>query len=128
MLKRTLVIGALVSTAALTGCATHQQANTAVGAGVGAVVGNAVAGRGGAVVGAVLGTAIGSQHPASPPVVYAPAPVHVYQQRQVCFLNQEVYQARIAGCDAKFRNDPHYTWQHRDGCYSQAKQQAWTCQ
>ncbi len=60
MLKRILVVGALV---ALTGCATHQQANTAVGASVGAVVGHAIGGNGGAVVGAVVGSTIGSQQP-----------------------------------------------------------------
>lgn len=128
MLKRALIVGAIASTVVLTGCATHQQANTAVGAGVGAVLGHAVGGRGGAAVGAVIGTAIGSQHPASPGVVYAPAPAPVYHRREVCFLNQEMYHARIAGCDAKFRNDPRYGYQHRDACYSQAKQQAWTCQ
>lgn len=127
MLKRIFVVGAIASTVALTGCATHQQANTAVGAGVGAVVGHAIGGRGGAAVGAVLGTAIGSQHPTGPAVVYTPAP-QVYHRREVCFLNQEMYHARIAGCDAKFRNDPRYGYQHRDACYSQAKQQAWTCQ
>ncbi len=125
MLKRILVVGTLV---ALTGCATHQQANTAVGAGMGAVVGHAIGGSGGAVVGAVLGTAMGSQHPASPPVVYAPYPYPVYQRREVCQLNQEVYRARVAGCDSKFRADPRYTSHHWQGCMEQAKQMAWSCQ
>lgn len=126
MLKRSIAVGVILSAAVLTGCATHQQANTAVGAGLGAVVGHAVGGRGGAAVGAVIGTAIGSQHPATSAPIYAPAPV--YGRREVCFLNQDMYQARVAGCDAKFRNDPRYTYQHLQACYNQAKQQAWTCQ
>jgi len=48
---------------ALSGCATHQQANTAVGAGAGAVIGNAIGGRGGAAVGALMGAAVGSNQP-----------------------------------------------------------------
>lgn len=48
---------------ALTGCATHQQANTAVGAGTGAVIGNAIGGKGGAAVGALIGASIGGQQP-----------------------------------------------------------------
>lgn len=48
---------------ALSGCATHQQANTAVGAGTGAIIGNAIGGRGGAAVGALMGASIGSQQP-----------------------------------------------------------------
>lgn len=47
----------------LTGCATHQQANTAVGAGTGAVIGNAIGGHGGAAVGALIGASIGGQQP-----------------------------------------------------------------
>jgi len=61
MLKK-IIISTLVLLA-LTGCATHQQANTAVGAGAGAIIGNAVGGRGGAVVGTIMGAAIGSNQP-----------------------------------------------------------------
>lgn len=100
MLKRILIVGVMV---ALTGCATHQQANTAVGAGVGAVIGNAVGGHGAAAVGAVVGSMIGSQHPTyqPQPVYVYPAPVHVYpdyspcshywiyQERQACYRGAE---------------------------------------
>ncbi len=125
MLKKIAIVAALV---ALTGCATHQQANTAVGAGIGAVVGHAIGGSSGAVVGTMIGTAMGSQHPAGPPVVYAPVYPQVYQRREVCVLNQEVYNARVAGCDNKYRVDPRYTRHHWQGCMEQAKQMAWSCQ
>ena len=61
MLKK-LVYSTLVLIV-LSGCATHQQANTAVGAGTGAIIGNAIGGRGGAAVGALMGAAIGGQQP-----------------------------------------------------------------
>jgi uncharacterized protein YcfJ len=61
MLKK--IVSSTLVLIALTGCATHQQANTAVGAGAGAVIGNAVGGRGGAVAGAIVGSMIGSQQP-----------------------------------------------------------------
>ena len=61
MLKK-IVISTLVLLV-LTGCATHQQANTAVGVGTGAVIGNAIGGRGGAAVGALIGASIGGQQP-----------------------------------------------------------------
>ena len=75
MLKKIFIVGALV---ALTGCATHQQANTAVGAGTGAVLGGAMGGRGGALAGAIVGSMIGSQQP-----VQAQPSQRVYVERQV---------------------------------------------
>jgi hypothetical protein len=94
MLKRIFTVGIIV---ALTGCATHQQANTAVGAGVGAVIGNAVGGRGGAAVGAVLGTAIGSQQP-------------TYSQPRVVEQQVIVQQPNYSGC-SRFWN-----WEERRAC------------
>lgn len=61
MLKK-IVYSTLVLIA-LSGCATHHQANTAVGAGTGAIIGNAIGGKGGAAVGALMGASIGSQQP-----------------------------------------------------------------
>lgn len=93
MLKKILVVATLV---ALTGCATHQQANTAVGAGTGAVLGGAVGGRGGAVAGAIVGSMIGSQQPVQ-------APQHIYTERQI------IVPDRRAQCQ---------TYLHREGnCY-----------
>ena len=79
MLKK-IVISTLVLLA-LSGCATHQQANTAVGAGTGAVIGNAIGGRGGAAVGALIGASIGSQQPTH-------QGQHVYVERQVIVPNR----------------------------------------
>ena len=106
MLKRIFAIGMLV---ALTGCATHQQANTAVGAGVGAVIGNAVGGRGAGAVGAVVGSMIGSQHSIHQPqpVYVYPAPVTVYPDYTPCahFWNYQERQACYRGADARARQE-----------------------
>lgn len=111
MLKRILAVGALV---ALTGCATHQQANTAVGAGMGAVVGHAIGGQGGAVVGAVVGTAIGSQHPVHAPPVYGyPVPVYVIPDRRA---QCQIYNERIYNCGRLY--DPI----HRNRCWTSETQ------
>lgn len=77
MLKK-IVISTLVLLA-LTGCATHQQANTAVGAGTGAIIGNAIGGRSGAAVGAIMGAAVGSNQPTRQ---------GVYVERQVIVPNR----------------------------------------
>jgi hypothetical protein len=66
---------------ALSGCASHQQANTAVGAGTGAIIGNAIGGRGGAAVGALMGASIGSQQPTQRGST-------VYVERQVIVPNR----------------------------------------
>lgn len=80
------LICSIIVLGSLTGCATHQQANTAVGAGVGAVVGHAIGGHGGAIAGAVVGSAIGSNQPASPPVAYSPRPIYTpYPVRPNCY-------------------------------------------
>ena len=94
MLKKIFIVGAL---AVLTGCATHQQANTAVGAGAGAVLGGAMAGRGGALVGGVIGSMIGSQHP-----VQAQPVQRVYIEQQVIVPDRRAqcqnYNERIYKC------------------------------
>lgn len=124
MLKK-IVISTLVLLA-LSGCATHQQANTAVGAGTGAVIGNAIGGRGGAAVGALIGASIGGQQPTH-------QGQHVYMERQVIVpdhnMNQCHYQydQRARGCDLKFRNDPYYGRHHYDACLDQAKMQWNSC-
>jgi uncharacterized protein YcfJ len=120
MLKRIVVIGVL---AALTGCATHQQANTAVGAGVGAVIGNAVGGRGSAVAGAVLGTAIGSQQPvhthSAPAVIYGPSQSSAYS----CYIDGHTRDARRNTC---WRVHP-YDALAREYCYRDADQKSTVC-
>lgn len=123
MLKRIVVIGVL---AALTGCATHQQANTAVGAGVGAVIGNAVGGRGGAVAGAVLGTAIGSQQPTQPRVVEQQVIVQqprYYQQTQTCYTDGSILYHRREMCWRAYGHDA----MARSACLHQAEQFALVC-
>jgi uncharacterized protein YcfJ len=125
MLKRILIVGVMV---ALTGCATHQQANTAVGAGVGAVIGNAVGGRGGAVAGAVLGTAIGSQQPTYnyPHVVEQQVIVQqprYYQQTQVCYTDGAILAHRRDMCMRSYSYDP----MSRSACFHQAEQFARVC-
>lgn len=70
---------------ALSGCATHQQANTAVGAGTGAVIGNAIGGKGGAAVGALIGASIGGQQPVQRGQT-------VYVERQVIVPSNQCYQ------------------------------------
>lgn len=83
MLKK-LVYSTLVLVA-VSGCATHQQSNTAVGAGMGAVIGSAVGGRGGAAVGAILGSTIGSQQPTQQgPTVYVERHIIVPDRYQQC--------------------------------------------
>ena len=108
MLKKILIVAGIL---ALTGCATHQQANTAVGAGVGAVIGHAIGGSSGAVVGGVVGTAIGSQHPVTQPApVYGyPAPVYVVPDRRA---QCQIYNERIYNCGRIY--DPI----HRNHCWN----------
>jgi hypothetical protein len=121
MLKRIFIVGVMV---ALTGCATHQQANTAVGAGVGAVIGNAVGGRGGAAVGAVLGTAIGSQQPthSQPRVIEQQVIVQqprYYQQTQTCYIDASILARRQEMC----WNAYTYDAVKRSACFHQAETQ-----
>jgi hypothetical protein len=91
---------------ALSGCATHQQANTAVGAGAGAIIGNAIGGRSGAAVGAIMGAAVGSNQPTQP---------HVIVERQVV-------RPSIIRPDYSMCNQWHY--QERESCYRGAEARA----
>jgi len=88
---------------ALTGCATHQQANTAVGAGTGAIIGNAIGGRTGAAFGAIVGASVGSNQPTQPHVIverqvvrpvvirpdYSMCNQWYHQERESCFRGAE---------------------------------------
>ena len=103
---------------ALSGCATHQQANTAVGAGTGAIIGNAIGGRGGAAVGALMGASIGSQQPTQ-------RGQHVYVERQVIVPN------RAYECQ-KYADRERNCWnlQYRDTramCIEDARQHYQSC-
>jgi uncharacterized protein YcfJ len=115
MLKKLIGI-ALVLT--LTGCATHQQANTAVGAGTGAIIGNAIGGRSGAAVGALIGASIGGQQPAHHGQT-------VYVERQVIVPNRsyqcQQYADRERNC---------WNMQYRDTraiCIEDARQHYQNC-
>jgi hypothetical protein len=124
MLKRFFLIGAIV---ALTGCATHQQANTAVGAGVGAVVGNAIGGKAGAVMGGVVGASIGSNQPTQPRVVeqhviVQPQPRY-YQQTQTCYTDGAILSHRRDMCWRAYSYDA----MARSACFHQAEQFALVC-
>jgi hypothetical protein len=105
---RKIVYSTLVLVA-LSGCATHQQANTAVGAGTGAIIGNALGGRGGAAVGALMGASIGSQQPTQRNIIVERQIVHpaaVRPDYSVC--NQWSYQEREAcfrGADARAQQE-----------------------
>lgn len=101
MLKKILIVGAVV---ALTGCATHQQANTAVGAVVGGAVGHAIGGRGGAAVGAVIGSAMGSQQPTQGGTVIVERQPPVYVERQIV-RDCRIYRERERNC---------YTYRYSD--------------
>ena len=83
----------------LSGCATHQQSNEAVGAIIGGTIGNRIGGTGGAILGAGMGAAIGGQqptqrnviverqivHPVSTQPDYGPCqPIWNYYERQSC--------------------------------------------
>lgn len=120
MLKKLFIVGILV---AVTGCATHQQANTAVGAGTGAIIGNAVAGRGGAVAGTIFGAMVGSQHPvqghAAPTVVYGPSQSSAYS----CYIDGHARDARRNTC---WRVHP-YDALAREYCYRDADQKSTVC-
>ncbi len=103
---------------ALSGCATHQQANTAVGAGTGAIIGNAIGGRGGAAVGALMGASIGSQQPTQ-------RGQNVYVERQVIVPN------RAYECQ-KYADRERNCWnlQYRDTramCIEDARQHYQSC-
>ena len=115
MLKKLIGITLVL---ALTGCATHQQANTAVGAGTGAIIGNAIGGRGGAAVGALIGASIGEQQPTQ-------RGQNVYVERQVIVPNRS-YQCQ------KYIDRERNCWnlQYRDTramCIEDARQHYQSC-
>ncbi len=103
---------------AVSGCATHQQANTAVGAGAGAIVGNAVGGRNGAIVGTIMGAAIGSNHPTQRgQTVYVErqviAPNRGYQCQQYADRERNCYNLRYGDTRAMCIEDAR---QHYQSC------------
>lgn len=105
MLKRLLVITAAV---ALTGCATHQQSNQALGAVLGGAVGHhAIGGAAGTAIGAMMGSAIAGNQPTHqhPRSVYS-AP-HIYPDYSVCadFWNWSERQACQRGVEARVRQE-----------------------
>jgi hypothetical protein len=123
MLKRILIVGII---AALTGCATHQQANTAVGAGAGAIIGNAVGGKPGAVAGTIFGSMIGSQQPTQPrveqQVIVQPYPNH-YQHTRTCYIDGQILAHRREMCWRAYGYDA----MARSSCFHQAEQLAMVC-
>ena len=88
---------------ALSGCATHQQSNEAVGAIIGGTIGNRIGGTGGAILGAGMGAAIGGQQPTQRNVIVErqivrPATIHPdysmctqwnHYERESCYRGAE---------------------------------------
>jgi uncharacterized protein YcfJ len=71
----------------LSGCATHQQSNEAVGAIIGGTIGNRIGGTGGAILGAGMGAAIGGQQPTQRgQTVYVERQVIVPSRSQQCHI------------------------------------------
>ena len=103
MLKK--IIGVMLLLA-LTGCATHQQSNEAVGAVIGGTIGHRLGGTGGAILGAGMGAAIGNQQPT---------------QRNV-IVEQQVVHPNIIRPDYSMCNQ----WNHyeRESCYRGAEARA----
>ena len=106
MLKRLLVITAAV---ALTGCATHQQSNQALGAVLGGAVGHhAIGGAAGTAIGAMVGGAIGGNQPTHQ---HYPGPVYsspqIYPDYSVCagFWNWQERQACQRGAETRARQE-----------------------
>ncbi len=106
MLNKILIVVAAV---ALTGCATHQQSNQALGAVVGGAVGHhAIGGRAGTAIGAMVGGAIGGNQPTQqhyPRSVYSAPPV--YPDYSICaeFWNWQERQACQRGADTRARQE-----------------------
>jgi hypothetical protein len=106
MFKRLFVITAAV---VLTGCATHQQSNQALGAIVGGAVGHhAIGGPAGTAIGAMVGGAIGGNQPTQQryhsPVYSAPS---IYPDYSVCadFWNWQERQACQRGVETRARQE-----------------------
>ena len=90
MLKK--IVGSTLVLIVLSGCATHQQSNQAVGAVVGGAIGNRLGGAGGAILGAGMGAAIGGQQPTQHgQTVYVERQVVVPSRAQQChiYVNRE---------------------------------------
>jgi hypothetical protein len=93
MLKRVFIISLAL---ALTGCATHQQSNQALGAVLGGAVGHhAIGGSAGTAIGAMIGGAIGGNQP------------RVYHEQQIIhpinpsrYAQCEIYLRRFANCSS----------------------------
>lgn len=106
MFKRLFVITAAVM---LTGCATHQQSNQALGAVLGGAVGHhAIGGAAGTAIGAMVGGAIGGNQPTQqqyPNVIYAPA--QVYPDYSACagYWNWQERQACQRGAETRARQE-----------------------
>lgn len=105
MFKRFAVI---ITALALTGCATHQQSNQALGAVLGGAVGHhAIGGSAGTAIGAMIGSTIGGNQPTtqSPfPGVYGG---QVYPDYSVCnqFWHWQERQACYRGAETRARQE-----------------------
>ena len=114
---RKIVYSTLVLVA-LSGCATHQQSNQAVGAVLGGSIGHQLGGVSGAILGAGVGTIIGGQQPTQRGQT-------VYVERQIIVPNRsyqcQQYADRERNC---------WNMQYRDTramCIEDARQHYQSC-
>lgn len=93
---------------ALSGCATHQQSNQAVGAVIGGTIGHHIGGTGGAILGASVGTIIGGQQPT--------------QHGQTVYVERQLIRPSRVMPDYSVCNQWYY--QERESCFRGAEARA----
>lgn len=125
MFKKFVLVGAIVATVALTGCASPYQSNQALGTIVGGAVGHALKmGPTGTALGMIVGAEVGRNTPVHgyghPPVYHGG-----YYNAPVCYFNQYRFNQLATGCESNFRyNGDIYT---RGACLEAAQRQATVC-
>lgn len=130
MLKKLIIVGALISTVALSGCASPYQSNQALGTIVGGAVGHALKmGPTGTALGMIVGAEVGRNTPVhgQPAYGYNQPPVYHggYYSAPVCYFNQHRFNQLANGCESNFRyNGDIYT---RGACLEAAQRQATVC-
>lgn len=120
MFKKLLIVGMVV---AVSGCATHQQANTAAGAGIGAVLGYAIGGNSGAVVGSALGAAVGITQPTQPTQVIIQQPTQAHPQGRV-YTETQVVRPAPASVYPDYSVCNQWRYSERENCFRGAEARA----
>lgn len=131
MFKRIAVIGLAVATMSLTGCASPQQSNQALGTIVGGAVGHALnMGPAGTAIGMIVGAEVGRNTPVQGQSVHTYTQTQIYHggyySAPVCYFNQHRFNQLARGCETNYRyNGDVYT---RGACLESAQRQATVCQ